>query len=82
LHLLGVATLLIASKYEEIYPPTLNDFLAVSENKFTKPMVLKMEKDILTALGFNITAPSAYRFLQRYRSLNPTCNDDEVFFFA
>lgn len=82
LHLLGVSTLLIASKYEEIYPPTLTDFLAVSENKFTKQMVLKMEKDILTALGFNVTAPSAYRFLQRYRSLNPTCNDDEVFFFA
>lgn len=35
LHLLGVATLLISSKYEEIYPPTLQDFLAVSENKFT-----------------------------------------------
>jgi hypothetical protein len=34
--LLGVATLLIASKYEEIYPPELKDFLVVSENKFTK----------------------------------------------
>lgn len=82
LHLLGVSTLIIASKYEEIYPPSLNDFLAVSENKFTKQMVLKMEKDILTALNFNLTAPSAYRFLQRYRILNPICNDDEVFFYA
>lgn len=27
LHLLGVATLLIASKYEEIYPPTLHDYI-------------------------------------------------------
>ena len=36
LHLLGVATLLIASKYEEIYPPELRDFLMVSENKFNK----------------------------------------------
>ena len=40
LHLLGVSTLLIAAKYEEIYPPALNDFLQVSENKFTKAMVL------------------------------------------
>jgi len=36
LHLLGVSTLLIAAKYEEIYPPSLSDFIAVSENKFSK----------------------------------------------
>lgn len=36
LHLLGVTTLHIAAKYEEIYPPDLRDFLAVSENKFSK----------------------------------------------
>lgn len=48
LHLLGVATLLIATKYEEIYPPELRELLAISENKFTKDQVLKMEKEILT----------------------------------
>ena len=63
LHLLGVATLLIAAKYEEIYPPETRDFLAVSENKFTKQMVLDMEKEILLTLGFRVTAPSSYRFL-------------------
>ena len=36
LHLLGVSTLLIATKYEEIYPPELRELLAISENKFTK----------------------------------------------
>lgn len=36
LHLIGVATLLIAAKYEEIYPPELKDFLMVSENIFSK----------------------------------------------
>jgi len=54
---------LIAAKYEEIYPPALNDFLQVSENKFTKAMVLQMEKEILLTLDFKVTAPSAYRFL-------------------
>jgi len=81
LHLLGVATLLISSKYEEIYPPTLQDFLTVSENKFTKQTVLKMEKDILTTLNFEITAPTALDFLRRYKTLSATC-DDEVYFFA
>jgi cyclin B len=36
LHLLGVSTILIATKYEEIYPPEVRELLAISENKFTK----------------------------------------------
>ena len=36
LHLLGISTILLATKYEEIYPPELRDLLAVSENKFTR----------------------------------------------
>jgi hypothetical protein len=38
--MLGVAALLIATKYEEIYPPELKDLLNISENKFTKEEVL------------------------------------------
>ena len=82
LHLLGVAGLLISTKYEEIYPPELRDLLAVSENKFTRDQVLKKEKEILMTLEFKITAPSAYRFLERYRRLAPIFEDKEVFFFA
>ena len=63
LHLLGVATLLISTKYEEIYPPDLRDLLAVSENKFTRDQVIQMEKDILLTLDFKVTSPSSYRFL-------------------
>jgi hypothetical protein len=36
LHLLGIATLLIATKYEEIYPPDLKELITISENKFDK----------------------------------------------
>jgi hypothetical protein len=63
LQLLGVTTLWIAAKYEEIYPPELNDFLSVSENKFSSKEVIEMEKDILSTLNFMITVPSAFRFL-------------------
>jgi len=77
-----VTALLISSKYEEIYPPSLQDFLSVSENKFNKFQVIAMEKDILNVLNFKVTAPSAYRFLQRFRGINPICNTDEIFFYA
>lgn len=82
LHLLGVSSLLISTKYEEIYPPDLRDLLAVSENKFQRDQVLVMEKDILQTLNFKITSPSAYRFLERYSRLSPVFQDPQVFFFA
>lgn len=47
LHILGVTSLLIATKYEEIYPPELKDLLQVSENKFSRAEVLEMELDML-----------------------------------
>lgn len=50
LHILGVTSLLIATKYEEIYPPELKDLLSVSENKFTRGEVLNMELDMLMVL--------------------------------
>ena len=50
LHILGVTAILIATKYEEIYPPDLKELLVVSENKFTRSEVLRMERDILMAL--------------------------------
>jgi cyclin B len=45
---------LIATKYEEIYPPELKDLLQVSENKFSRAEVLQMELDMLQALQFQV----------------------------
>ena len=82
LHILGVTALLISTKYEEIYPPDLKDLLSVSENKFSRAEVLAMEQDMLKTLSFDITAPTAYRFLERFRKLSSVANDDKIFFFA
>lgn len=83
MHILGVTSLLISTKYEEIYPPELKDLLTVSENKFTRSEVLKMEKEILITLEFDLTSPSPYRFLERFRKLSSIIgNDEKVFFFA
>jgi G2/mitotic-specific cyclin-B, other len=71
-----VTALLISTKYEEIYPPELKDLLSVSENKFTKTEVLKMESKILSTLEFNFMYPSSLRFLERYRKLSNTASDD------
>jgi len=66
LQLVGITSMLIASKYEEIYAPECNDFVYISDGAYTKPQILHMEQNILNTLNFNITHPSALHFLRRY----------------
>lgn len=40
LQLVGVASLFIASKFEEIYAPELKDFVYVCDNAYTKEEIL------------------------------------------
>lgn len=66
LQCVGVAGLLIACKYEEIYFPELEDFREITDNTFSKQEILKKEFEILSFLEFNITVPSALRFFEIY----------------
>ena len=67
--LVGIAAMLIATKYEEIYPPLLKDFVFVSDNTCSAEQILSMEKRILFSLDFDITLTSSYRFLERFGKL-------------
>jgi len=66
LQLVGITSMLVASKYEEIYAPECNDFVYISDGAYTKQQILLMEQTILNTLNFNITHPSALHFLRRY----------------
>ena len=46
--------MLIASKYEEIYPPLLKDFVYITDNQYKAEDILEMEKSQLFALDFDI----------------------------
>ena len=61
--LVGVAAMLIATKYEEIYAPEIKDFVYVADYTYTANDILKCEADILMALDFNVTTPSPLAFL-------------------
>ena len=69
LQLLGVTTMLIASKYQEIYPPEVKDFVYVADKAYKKEEILEMEGIILNTLQFNLTFPSTLTFLERYTRL-------------
>lgn len=46
-NLLGTAALFIATKYEEIYPPEIGEFVYITDDSFTKLQILQMEKLVL-----------------------------------
>lgn len=58
--------MLIACKYEEIYPPIVKDFVYITDNAYTKEEILEQERKMLQTLDFNIQITSSYRFLERF----------------
>ncbi|XP_022873165.1 putative cyclin-A3-1 [Olea europaea var. sylvestris] len=66
LQLLGVTSMLIASKYEEISPPHLEDFVYITDNTYTKEEMVKMESDVLNSLKFEVGNPTVKTFLRRF----------------
>ena len=69
LQLLGVTSLFIAAKYEEIYPPTIKEFLSVCDHAFMKTEMINLESKILAVIDFRLAAPSILAFAQRYSML-------------
>jgi hypothetical protein len=76
--LVGISALLIVTKYEEIYPPLLKDFVYVVDNVYTGDEIIAMERKILFSLDFDISLTTAYRFLERFSKLAKL---DNVTFF-
>ncbi|KAL0366252.1 UNVERIFIED_CONTAM: G2/mitotic-specific cyclin C13-1 [Sesamum radiatum] len=62
LQLLGVSSMLIASKYEEISPPHVEDFCYITDNTYSKEDVVKMEALVLKSLGFQMGTPTVKTF--------------------
>lgn len=66
LQLVGITSMLVASKYEEIYAPQVDDFCFITDNTYEKSDVLDTEKEILKVLDFDLTQPTTKTFLRRF----------------
>ncbi|XP_057788189.1 cyclin-A3-1-like [Salvia miltiorrhiza] len=64
LQLLGVSCMLVASKYEEISPPNIEDFCYISDNTYTKGEIAQMEREVLRFLDFELGNPTTKTFLR------------------
>ncbi|XP_065887687.1 G2/mitotic-specific cyclin-B3-like [Dysidea avara] len=65
LQLVGATSMLIASKFEEISPPLVDDFIYLCDDAYKHDEMLQWERDILKTLNYDINYPVAYRFLRR-----------------
>lgn len=63
--LLAVTAIFTSSKYEEIYPPELADFIALSPEEIEEKDVFNFEIKILKMLEYEMLTVSPYIFLVR-----------------
>jgi len=82
LQLLGVTALFVAAKLEEIYPPNVRDFSAVTDGLFTYQDLHVTELKILDAIKWKMVPPTLNYWVNFYlqnstRVTGPEC-DEEV----
>ncbi|KAK3135211.1 hypothetical protein QOZ80_5BG0416130 [Eleusine coracana subsp. coracana] len=85
LQLVGVAAMLIAGKYEEIWAPEVGDLILIADNSYNRNQILGMEKAILNKMEWNLTVPTMYVFLTRFAKADGSSDKEMehmVFYFA
>jgi G2/mitotic-specific cyclin-B2 len=75
LQLVGVTALFMASKYEELMPPEITDFVYVTDDTYTKEQILSMEMRIFQKLKFNLSKPLPIHFFRRFAKAAGTLGD-------
>lgn len=66
LQLVGATALLIAAKYEDVYPPAMSDFTYITDDAYTAKQLMDMELKIFRTLDYNLSRPVSIHFLRRF----------------
>ena len=65
LQLVGVTAMFIASKYEEVLSPHVQNFVHVADEGFKEHEILSAERFVLSALDYDLSYPNPMNFLRR-----------------
>ncbi|KAI3628353.1 G2/mitotic-specific cyclin [Malassezia furfur] len=65
LQLVGVTSLFIAAKYEEVLCPSIQNFLYLADGGYTDEEILRAERYMLKVLNFDLSYASPMNFLRR-----------------
>uniref|UniRef100_A0A5S6QUM2 Cyclin N-terminal domain-containing protein n=1 Tax=Trichuris muris TaxID=70415 RepID=A0A5S6QUM2_TRIMR len=72
LQLVGVVGVMIASKFEEIYPPKVKDFVAITDETYVASQLIKLERIMLKMFHFKINWPTINEFIATYANVAGT----------
>ncbi len=81
LQLIGATALFLASKYEEVSPPEVKDFVFMTDKAYTQADFLTAEAAMLKTLNHSLTAVTPNLLLSRLCALDQRCNK-RVYFMA
>ncbi|VVT56355.1 uncharacterized protein SAPINGB_P004999 [Magnusiomyces paraingens] len=65
IQLVGIAALLIAAKYEEVFPPNTKYFAMLTDENFKEDEILSAERFLLQVLSYELSYPNPLNFLRR-----------------
>ncbi|KAG4429033.1 hypothetical protein IFR05_015486 [Cadophora sp. M221] len=79
LQLVGITAMWIASKYEERYTRSIDDYCYIADNSFTKLQILHAERCILATLDYDLSYPNPMNFLRRISMADNYDNEAQAF---
>lgn len=65
LQLIGIGAFVLATKYEEVTFPILEDWVFLSADSIKREEIIEIERRIIKALEFNLSFPNSIDFLRR-----------------
>ncbi|KAF5781475.1 putative cyclin domain-containing protein [Helianthus annuus] len=66
MQLVGLTSLLLASKYEDFWHPKVMELISISAETYTREQMLGLETTILKTLNFRLNLPTPYVFMLRF----------------
>ena len=75
-----LSCIFVSSKYEEIYPPLLEEYFEILP--FSKSEMFKLENMILSITNFKLHICSPYLFLSKFFHSNSQYESKEIFYLA
>ena len=72
--LVAIASYFIASKYEDIYPPYLDELSQICNYVYSNDDIIRKEYEILVGLNFDILYNSSYKYLTFLHSVSDKDN--------
>jgi hypothetical protein len=69
LQLIGISSMMIAAKYEEVSQPEIDEYVNICANTYTTKQIVDMECLMLSTLNWNITIATHHSFLKTFMGL-------------